>query len=264
MREAVEREVVGAQAKPTQMTIPEMFAKHRERTDNKRKWDQEAETILISSDSEPEGPTDQEVIPPVETMTGAKRRRARVQRCENCHDIKHKCSCGFEPSKGLVEDKVRLERTAIIEQTMNDPQIRSVLKQHEDMTSFLDLRLKNLLVQEVQPEKWLELILEWAEDRGRCQYASGEVGVAPGTAKKYFKRFTQVVKAKYDIDLVQKFPFLRKFVAKWQKFICGHKLYRRKQANYLTKMDVRNYIKVFEKKVLRVLDLKSTMLKWRK
>ena len=171
-----------------------------------------------------------------------------MSRCRNCHTLVQECSCGAP--KGVKPGKLELSKNQkLIEQTLSDPKINSILNIKEDILKFIQDRTVTTPVDQVEARTWLTWILEWASDRGRCKYANGETGIAPATAKRFFRTWLQVVAENFDVNLLLKYPHFSKFTAKWQMLINRESLYRRKQANYFSQEDVKRYMVVFNKEI---------------
>ena len=185
---------------------------------------QPMETIIISSDE------DSKVEPPV------KRKRKSLNRCKGCQDLLHNCSCDEPPVKNHQ----------VVEMTLKDPKVKSFNQKFKDLDDFLMGKVGDSEGAKIPASDWLNWLIEWAEQRGRCVYASGEKGVSPASAKVFFNLFQKVVKSAFKFDFLEKFPHTSKFVNQWQKYICREKLYRRTQANYFSKDDVKDYNLLFD------------------
>ena len=190
-----------------------------------RQLQQPTEVILISSDEEA-------AIEP----KPKKRSRKSLNRCSNCHDLLHDCSC----------EDTQAKNHQVVDMTLSDPKVKSFNQKIHDMGDFLEGKLNNRTPGDVPVSDWLNWLIEWAENRGRCTYATGDKGLAPASAKTYFNIFQKVVKQKFSLDFLMNFPEASKFANQWQKYICREKLYRRTQANYFSKEDVKNYNQMFD------------------
>ena len=181
------------------------------------------ETIVISSDED-------------QPQRVSKRRRKSLNRCSNCQDLLHDCSC----------ESFKDQNHQVVEMTLKDPKIKSFNQKLIEMADFLRDKMGAAEIEEILVSDWLNWLIEWAEKRGRCVYASGEKGLSPASAKVFFNIFQKVIKQNFEFDFLQKFPEARKFANQWQKYICREKLYRRTQANYFSKDDVKDYNLMFD------------------
>ena len=186
---------------------------------------QPLETIEISSEEEE-----------YKEQHPIKRKRRSVNRCTGCQDLIHDCSCENPPVKNHQ----------VVEMTLSDPKVKSFNQKIIDMGDFLLEKVARKAVQGIEASDWLNWLVEWAEQRGRCVYATGDRGLSPASAKAFFTLFQKVIKLKFEFNFLEKFPEVGKFANQWQKYICREKLYRRTQANYFSKDDVKNYVKMFD------------------
>ena len=131
--------------------------------------------------------------------------------------------------------------------TLQDPKIQSYKNRLDDLKTFFKAKIGSKDFRELEAAEWLQWLIEWAEDRGRCAYADGDKGISPQTTLVFFKAFRVMLQSEFGFNFLEKFPESRKFPNQWQKYICRTKLYRRTQANYFGKDDVRAYFKIFEK-----------------
>ena len=183
------------------------------------------DTITISSEDEE--------LQQVETQI--KRRRKSINRCSECQDVLHDCSCGKSEAKNHQ----------VVEMTLKDPKVKSYTQKLTDLGDFLKGKVGENRPEALQASDWLNWLIEWAERRGRCTYATGDKGLSPASAKVFFNLFLKVMRNEFKIDFLVVFPQVSKFANQWQKYICREKLYRRTQANYFSKQDVKNYIIMF-------------------
>ena len=164
-----------------------------------------------------------------------KRLRRSLNRCMNCQDLLHDCSC----------DQRQDENHQVVQMTLDDPKVKSYNNKLNDMADFLKDKIRDRDNQKVAVDEWLNWLILWSENRGRCVYATGDKGLAPASAKNFFNLFQKVIKDNFGWDFVEKFPQASKFANQWQKYICREKLYRRTQANYFSKDDVKDYVTMF-------------------
>ena len=186
---------------------------------------QPTEVVEISSEEEIE-----------KAQPVVKRRRKSLNRCSECQDLLHDCSCGSQKAKNHQ----------VVEMTLKDPKVKSFNQKLQDLGDFLGQKVGAGKSDEILDSDWLNWLIEWADKRGRCVYASGETGLSPASAKVFFNIFRKVIKSRFDFDFLTRFPHTSKFVNQWQKYICREKLYRRTQANYFSKEDVKNYNRLFD------------------
>ena len=85
----------------------------------------------------------------------------------------------------------------LIADILTDPKMNSIINIKNDIESFILERTATTPADLIEPRVWLSWILEWASDRGRCKYENGEVGIAPATAKRFFRTWMQVVAEKF-------------------------------------------------------------------
>ena len=201
--------------------------------------------MIIISSSEDESQDNCDVASSSKvTLPVQPRRKSRkiTKRCDKCEDLIENCTCGA--TQVISEPEVTCQ---VVQKTLNDPRIRSDMKQQALLWEFLTNKMNNVTPNEVPPQNWLAWIMEWSEGKGRCTYMNNEKGISPATAQKMFRALLKVVRKEAKIDLIEKFPTMRTFVKNWQHAICKDKLYRRNQANYFDQKDVENYVDIFNK-----------------
>ena len=192
----------------------------------------ESEVILISSEDETEP-----------CLKRRKSSRIKVRKCFACGELKDSCGCDSESD---VKNRIK----KIVDTTINDPKIRSHKNQMEAIFSYWSEKLNGRKPDVIGAEIWMQWIIEYAEGKGRCEYRDGSKGIAPKTAKVLFNMMTKNLQDNFGLNLMEKFPCFRIFVARWQKVINNVQLYQRKQANYFSRKDVADYMNMFEKVAL--------------
>ena len=126
---------------------------------------------------------------------------------------------------------------------MNNKKFRSHQKALKDIGNFIQENTKGN-VEECSPEQWMAMMVRWGEMRGRTQYPTGQTGPAPQSAAVFFNLFQSVLKKDFNFSLCDKHPVLKKFPSLWMRTICREKMYKRRQAKFFSRDDVKAYVEL--------------------